>query len=93
MPFPLRKRGRPKKKHRGRRMTSTVNEYCGHVGESRATAYRKMASGELRYVQDKPGAPRRIPHSEYTRRGYDVPTDDDFITIEREADADEVNAA
>jgi hypothetical protein len=41
-----------------------------------------MAAGELRYVQDRPGAPRRIPHSEYTRRGYDLPTDDDFIVIE-----------
>jgi hypothetical protein len=32
-------------------------------------------------LQDRLGAPRRIPHSEYTRRGYDLPTDDDFITI------------
>jgi hypothetical protein len=70
-----RKRGRPRKK-RARRLADTVSQYCGHTGESRATAFRKMASGRLKYVQDAPGSPRRIPHSEYTRQGYDLPTEE-----------------
>jgi hypothetical protein len=76
-----RKRGRPKGLHRGRRLTATVNEWCNHTGMSRNTAFRQMAAGTLRFVQVEPGAPRRIPLSEYTRHGYDLPTDDDFIVI------------
>jgi hypothetical protein len=84
---PPRKRGRPKNLRRGRRLTSTVNEWCCHTGESRATAFRKMAAGKLRFIQDYEGAPRRIPISEYARAGYDVPTEDDFVIIKRDADA------
>jgi hypothetical protein len=47
-----------------------------------------MAAGKLRFVQDEPGAPRRIPHSEYVRHGYDLPTDDDFITVESGSDSE-----
>ena len=81
-----RKRGRPKGIHRGRRITSTVNEWCDHTHTSRSTAFREMAAGDLRYIQHKPGAPRLIPHSEYRRRGYDLPGDDDFIIVEPKAD-------
>jgi hypothetical protein len=37
-----------------------------------------MKSGLLRFVQDKPGSARHIPHSEYVRQGYDVPADDNL---------------
>jgi hypothetical protein len=75
--------------HRGRRLTSTVNEWCGHTGMSRPTAFRQMAEGRLRFVQSEPNAPRRIPFSEYARHGYDVPTDSDFIVIERNDTTDD----
>jgi hypothetical protein len=85
MSSPKRRRGRPKKIHRGRRLTSTVNEWCDHTHTSRSTAFREMAAGHLRYIQHKPGAPRLIPHSEYRRRGFDLPDDSDFIIVERKA--------
>jgi hypothetical protein len=90
MSSPKRKRGRPKGHRRGRRLTSTVNEWCGHTGESRSTVFRKMATGQLRFVQAEPNAPRRIPFSEYARHGYDTPTDNDFYI---ETDEPAVTAA
>jgi hypothetical protein len=69
-----RKRGRPPRKWPNKRADS-VTEYCQRTGESRKKVFEKMKLGLLRYVQDKPGAARRIPHSEYTRQGYDLPDD------------------
>ena len=80
-PSPKRKRGRPKKLYRGRRLTVLVNEWCCHTHTSRSTAFREMAAGHLRYIQHKPGAPRLIPISEYRRRGFDPPSDSDFIVV------------
>jgi hypothetical protein len=71
-----RKRGRPRKQWKpAGRLADTVNQWCDRTGDSRATAFRKMADGRLRYVQDTPGGPRKIPHSEYTRHGYDLPAE------------------
>jgi hypothetical protein len=89
---PTRKRGRPKKLRRGRRLTSTVNEWCDHTGMSRATAFRQMAAGKLRFIQDEPNAPRRIPLSEYSRHGYDAATEDDFVIIPRAAIEEKASA-
>jgi hypothetical protein len=67
-----RKRGRPRRPL-PKKQADTVSEWCQRTGESRATAFRKMAAGLLNYVQMAPGFPRRIPHSEYDRHGYDRP--------------------
>jgi len=47
----------------------TVNEFCTKVGVSRATAFRMMKRGDLRYVQLGPRS-RRIITSEYQRLGF-----------------------
>jgi hypothetical protein len=70
-----RKRGRPPRR-RARRLADSVNEYCERTGKSRSTAFREMERGDLRFTQVAPGYPRRIPHSEYRRQGFDMPTDD-----------------
>jgi hypothetical protein len=68
-----KKRGRPPKK---RKIADRIHEYCERTGDSRATAYRKMASGHLRFIQEGPGCTRKIPRSEYRRLGYGDITDD-----------------
>jgi hypothetical protein len=70
--FPKRKRGRPKR-IRLRPATTTVSDFCDLTGKSRSTAFRDMAAGRLRFVQETPGGIRRIPFSEFIRHGYDVP--------------------
>jgi excisionase family DNA binding protein len=50
----------------------TIDEYTRRVKTSKATAYRQMADGSLRYVMVR--RQRRIPHSEYKRMGL-VPTE------------------
>jgi len=45
----------------------TVSEYTRKVKTSKATAYRRMADGSLRYAMV--GKQRRIPHTEYVRMG------------------------
>jgi hypothetical protein len=65
-----RKRGRPRKTPpRVRRLAHSVNEYCHAANCSRATAFRRMAAGTLKYIQEEPGSPRQIPTSEYVRHG------------------------
>jgi hypothetical protein len=68
-------RGRPRKR-RVAKFADSVSEYCARTGKSRATAFREMAAGLLKYAQIAPGFPRQIPHSEYRRLGFDVPLDD-----------------
>jgi hypothetical protein len=69
-----RKRGRPRKA-RARQQADPVNVFCQRTDTSRAKAFRDMAAGRLKYVQTVPGGPRRIPHSEYARLGYDLPAE------------------
>jgi hypothetical protein len=69
------KRGRPPRR-RSRKLADSVSEYCERTRQSRSTAFRQMERGDLRFVQVAPGHPRRIPHSEYRRLGYDMPEDD-----------------
>jgi hypothetical protein len=69
------KRGRPPKR-RARRIADSVNEFCAKTGQSRATVFRHMARGLIRYIQVAPGFPRQIPHSEYQRLGYGPVTDE-----------------
>jgi hypothetical protein len=66
-----RKRGRPRKAPpRVRRLAHSVPEYCAARNISRATAFREMAAGKLKYIQTGgPGSPRQIPTSEYVRLG------------------------
>jgi hypothetical protein len=68
------KRGRPRRPL-PKKTADYVSEYCARTGKSRATAFREMADGRLKYVQTAPGAPRQIPHSEYERHGYDLPVE------------------
>jgi len=44
----------------------TVNETCARLGVSRATVYRLMRRGEIRYV--RVGARRRVP--DWSLRAY-----------------------
>jgi hypothetical protein len=74
-PHQKRKRGRPRKPRR-RKFADTVREYCERTGDSRSTAFRKMKEGVLRFIQEAPGYPRKIPHSEYLRLGYGEPADE-----------------
>jgi hypothetical protein len=66
-----RKRGRPRKTPpKNRRLAHSVPEYCKAANRSRATAFREMADGRLKYIQPGgPGSPRQIPTSEYVRLG------------------------
>jgi hypothetical protein len=66
-----RKRGRPRKSPpQVRRLTHSVAEYCAARNISRATAFREMAAGKLKFVQTGgPGSPRQIPTGEYVRLG------------------------
>ena len=70
-----KRRGRPRRR-RTAKFADSVSEYCARTGKSRATAFREMAAGLLKYAQSAPGFPRRIPFSEYRRLGFDVPLDD-----------------
>ena len=70
------KRGRPPRR-RSRKLADTISEYCERTHQSRSTVFRQMERGDLRFVQVAPGYPRRIPHSEYRRLGFDMPIDDD----------------
>jgi hypothetical protein len=54
----------------------TVAEYTRRVKTSKATAYRQMADGSLRYVMIR--GQRRIPHSEYVRMGL-VPAEQGIV--------------
>jgi hypothetical protein len=45
----------------------TIDDYVRRVKTSKATAYRQMADGSLRYVMVR--KQRRIPHTEYVRMG------------------------
>jgi excisionase family DNA binding protein len=64
----------PKKKKMGRpphprpnAEADTLTEFCAKMKCSRATAYRMMDEGKLKYIQLR--NERRIPHSEYGRLG------------------------
>jgi excisionase family DNA binding protein len=46
----------------------TVSEFTHRAKTSKATAYRMMADGSLRYVRIR--GQRRIPHTEYVRLGF-----------------------
>jgi hypothetical protein len=63
------KRGRPKKTPpQNRRLAHSVAEYCRAANRSRATAFREMSDGRLKFIQPGgPGSPRQIPTSEYVR--------------------------
>jgi hypothetical protein len=65
------KRGRPvKAPPKVRRLLHSVSEYCAASGLSRATAFRRMRTGALKYLQPSgKNAPRQIPTSEYVRLG------------------------
>jgi hypothetical protein len=69
--------GKSRRSRRQRRSTTSarvarigdkVHEFVAKTGISRPTAYRMMASGELRYVQITERI-RLIPHAEYIRLG------------------------
>jgi hypothetical protein len=47
-----------------------VPDWCAHTKWSRSKTFEKMAAGELRFRQDKPGGPREIFTSEYLRLGF-----------------------
>jgi hypothetical protein len=51
----------------------TISEYTRKVKTSRATAYRQMADGSLRYVMVR--GQRRIPQTEYVRHGWVSPAE------------------
>jgi excisionase family DNA binding protein len=64
----------PKKKKMGRpphprpgAEADTITEFCAKMKCSRATVYRMMGDGTLKYIQLR--CERRIPHSEYERLG------------------------
>ena len=59
-----RKRGRPRH-HRPAAEVDTITEFCARMKCSRATVYRMMKDGELRFIQVR--GERRIPRSEYAR--------------------------
>src|SRR4051812_33643177 len=52
------------------RVALTISEFAATTGISKASLYRMMLAGTLRYAQI--GATRRIPVSEYTRLGLIV---------------------
>jgi hypothetical protein len=66
-----RKRGRPRKSPpKNRRLAHSVREYCQAANRSRASAFRDMADGRVKYIQPGgPGTPRQIPTTEYVRLG------------------------
>jgi excisionase family DNA binding protein len=58
----------PSRQKRGRaRIAYSISEWAELVGLSKATVYRMMADGRLRFVQI--GDVRRIPAEENTRLG------------------------
>jgi excisionase family DNA binding protein len=57
--------------HSPRRVCVSVREWCQSTGISKATTYRMMADGRLRYVTI--GRSRKIPITEYTRLGLPLP--------------------
>jgi excisionase family DNA binding protein len=61
-----KKRGRPPHR-RPDPEADTVTEFCSRMKCSRATAYRMMRDGELKFIQVR--SERRIPRSEYQRLG------------------------
>jgi excisionase family DNA binding protein len=52
------------------RLAYSVNEWCELVNISRASAYRMMADGRLRYVEI--AGVRRIPAKENVRLGLEA---------------------
>jgi len=68
---PRRPRGRPRKVPKlVLPFSHSLDEWSARTGESVPTLWRRMRAGKVRYVQTTPGAPRRIPCSEYLRLGY-----------------------
>jgi hypothetical protein len=66
-----RRRGRPPKVRRPvRKLTHPVAEFCRRTNTSRATAFRWMRDGLLKFGQAAPGHPRQIPVTEYSRLGF-----------------------
>jgi excisionase family DNA binding protein len=65
-PSKKKKMGRPRHP-RPEAEADTLTEFCHKMKCSRATAYRMMDEGKLKYIQLR--NERRIPHSEYVRLG------------------------
>lgn len=61
------KRHQPRHEQPVAPLGDTISEYIRRVKTSKATAYRRMADGSLRYAMV--GKQRRIPHTEYVRMG------------------------
>jgi hypothetical protein len=59
-----------------RRRADTVSQFGQRTGFSRAKVWRGMKEGLIHYVQIGPNGDRRIPHSEYKRLGFDMPSDE-----------------
>jgi hypothetical protein len=55
------------------RSAHSVAEFSERSGYSRATIWRCMRDGTLRFVQLSKGGVRKIPISEYGRLGLDMP--------------------
>jgi hypothetical protein len=68
-PLKKKKMGRPPHP-RPKAEADTLTEFCAKMKCSRATAYRMMGDGTLKYIQLH--SERRIPHSEYERLGMPV---------------------
>jgi hypothetical protein len=61
------KRSQPRHEQPVAPLGDTISEYILKVKTSKATAYRRMADGSLRYAMV--GKQRRIPLTEYVRMG------------------------
>jgi hypothetical protein len=80
-----RRRGRPRKPRLPLvPLGHSVKEYAARTSRSPATIWRRMRAGRLKYVQDAPGTPRKIPMSQYIAEGYCSTVDElvEFLKVD-----------
>lgn len=68
-PSGKRKRGQHSQGHAPTRLGDSIQDFIDRTGISRATAYRMMADGRVKFIQVTDDM-RRIPTSEYVRLGF-----------------------